>query len=218
MKKIFLGAAMMLCMVLNAQNNDTWTEYSFGDICSLSIPNTMELRDLSSTTGKFLDKGVRRCSIKFGVEASSKKIVFQPEGLNSDLPALVHEATEIYARVIVEMISSNGITAFDIDNASASDISELNTIFYESYSADVKKMSKTPEQFQWFPLKRQKFSGKNALVLHFKRPGVNGLVDVKEYRFFLRGQQLRIVISYRETAKDTYAVDFANIMSTIKFK
>lgn len=218
MKKIFLGAVMMLCMVLNAQNNDTWKNYSFGNLCTLSIPNTLELRDASSATGKFIDKGVQRFSLKFGVETSNKKIIFQPVGLNSGDPKLVNAASDKYARVIIETFVENDITPSDIDNASESDITELNTIFYENYLADVKSMGKSSDQFQWFPLKRQKFSGKNALVLHFKRPGVNGLVDVKEYRFFLRGQQLRIVISYRETAKDTYAVDFANIMSTLKFK
>lgn len=208
----------MLCLVLNAQNNDTWKEYSFGDYCSLSIPNTLELRDGASETGKFMDKNVHRFTLKFGAEAANKQIVFQPVGMNSGDPELFHAANEKYARVIVELLSSGGITSSDIDNASASDIEELNAGFYESYAADVKKMGQSVEQFQWYPLKRQKFSGKNALVLHFKRPGLKGAVDVTEYRFFMRGQQLRIVVSYRETAKDTYAVDFANIMSTLKFK
>lgn len=218
MKKIFLFVALAVCLHISAQYNDTWKEYSFGDYCSLSIPNTLELRDGASETGKFMDKNVHRFTLKFGAEAANKQIVFQPVGMNSGDPELFHAANEKYARVIVELLSSGGITSSDIDNASASDIEELNAGFYESYAADVKKMEQSVEQFQWYPLKRQKFSGKNALVLHFKRPGLKGAVDVTEYRFFMRGQQLRIVISYRETVKSIYATDFARIMSTIKFK
>ena len=126
----------MLCLVLNAQNNDTWKEYSFGDYCSLSIPNTLELRDGASETGKFMDKNVHRFTLKFGAEAANKQIVFQPVGMNSGDPELFHAANEKYARVIVELLSSGGITSSDIDNASASDIEELNAGFYESYAAD----------------------------------------------------------------------------------
>lgn len=218
MKKILLVTALLLCTYISAQNNDEWNEYTFGDYCSLSIPNTLELRDVSSETGKFMDKNVRRFTIKFGAEAADKKIVFQPVGMNSGDPKLIQAADEKYARVIVELLSSGGITSSDIDNASASDIEELNAGFYESYAADMKMMGQSAEQFQWYPLKRQKFSGKNALVLHFKRPGLKGAVDVTEYRFFMRGQQLRIVVSYRETVKSIYVTDFARIMSTIKFK
>jgi len=218
MKKIFLFVALAVCLHISAQYNETWNEYTFGDYCTLSIPNTLELRDAASETGKFMDKNVRRFTIKLGGEASNKQIVFQPKGMNSGDPQLVQAATSIYARVIVELISSQGITPSDIDNATESDLRELNDIIYENYFADVKMMGKSVEQFQWFPLKRVKYSGKNALVLHFKRPGTKGTVDVNEYRFFLRGQQLRIVISYRESERTKWATDFAKIMSTIKFK
>lgn len=200
-KKIFLFVAFAVCLHISAQYNDTWKEYLFGDYCSLSIPNTLELRDAASETGKFMDKNVHRLTFKFGAEAANKQIVFQPVGMNSGAPELFHAANEKYARVIVGLLSSGGITSSDIDNASASDIKKLNAGFYESYAADVKMMGQSLEQFQWYPLKRQKYSGKNALVLHFKRPGLKGAVDVAEYRFFMRSQQLRIVISYRESVK-----------------
>lgn len=218
MKKIFLFVALAVCLHISAQYNDTWKEYSFGDYCSLSIPNTLELRDAASETGKFMDKNVKRFSLKFGAEAANRKIVFQPVGMNSGDPKLIQAADDKYARVIVELLSSGGITSSDIDNATESDLKELNAGFYESYAADVKMMGQSSEQFQWYPLKRVKYSGKNAIVLHFKRPGLKGAVDVTEYRFFMRGQQLRIVVSYRETVKSIYATDFARIMSTIKFK
>ena len=217
MKKIFLFVSLALCIHTTAQTNETWKSYSFGDYCSLSIPNTMELRDATSATGKFMDKNVNRFTLKFGGDTPYKRIVFQPKGMNSTDPQVVQAATSIYARVIVELIPSSGITQSDIDNASESDIAELNSIFYENYIADVKTMGNSVEQFRWYPLQRVKYSGKNALVLHFKRPGLQGTVDVTEYRFFMRGQQLRIVVSYRDSERSKWATDFAKIISTLKF-
>lgn len=218
MKKIFLFVALALCIHITAQTNDTWKSYSFGDYCSLSIPNTLELRDATSATGKFMDKNVNRFTLKFGGDTPYKRIVFQPKGMNSTDPQVVQAATSIYARVIVELIPSSGITQSDIDNASESDIADLNSIFYKNYSADVKAMGGSSEQFKWYPLKRVKYSGKNALVLHFKRPGLQGAVDVTEYRFFMREQQLRIVVSYRDSEQSKWATDFAKIISTLKFQ
>ena len=218
MKKIFLFVALAVCLHISAQDINTWNEYKFGDYCSLRIPNTLELRDETTTTGKFIDMNVNRFSLKFGIDTPNKRIVFQPAGMNSDDIQVVRTATSVYARVIVELTSSDGVTASDIDNATESDLKEVNDIFYESYLTDLKMMGQSVEQFQWFQLKRIKYSGKNALVLHFKRPGLQGTVDVKEYRFFMRGQQLRIVISYRDSEKTRWTSDFAKIMSTIKFQ
>lgn len=218
MKKLFLFILLLGCARINAQNTDAWKRYSFGNICSISIPSSLELRDPTSLTGNFMDKGVQMYTIKLGGDTPEKRIVFQPFGLNSSDPKVVHSASEKYARVIVELSSSDGISQSDVDELSASDISELNTIFYESYLSDMKLMYKSPDLFQWFPIKRKMYSGRNALVLHFKRPGLQGTVDVTEYRFFLQGQQMRIIVSYRDSERTTWATDLESIISTIKFK
>ena len=219
MKKIFLFLALVACLQVYAQDTNTWKNYSFGNYCSLSIPNSLELRDPSSESGRYLDKNVHQLTLKFGGDAAYKSIVFQPQGMNSSDPKVVHTAMSAYARVIVELIPSGGITQSDIDNASAAEITELNSMFYQSYYSDAQTINRQAvSQFKWTPLKRAKYSGKNALVLHFKRPGLEGTVDVTEYRFFMRGQQLRIVFSCRDSERSRWAADFAKIISTLKFK
>ena len=218
MRKLLLAIAIMLCSGISAQNTDTWTNYMIDNVGTLSIPNTMELRDGESATGKFIDNAVQYKIIQFGGTNATKRIVFQPIGLNSGDPKLVNAATDKYARIIIDIYSANGITQSDIDNISAADIKDLNSFYYENYMASVQAMGKSVDQFQWFPLKRAKYAGRNALVMHFKRPGIDGLVDVTEYHFYIRGQEVCFIISYRESAKSFYADDFCKIMYTLKFK
>lgn len=216
MKKIFLFVTLALCLQLSAQNTKSWTNYSFGDYCSLNIPNTLELRDVSSVTGKFIDKAMSRYILKFGGSTPISKVVFQPLGMNSDDPKVIHEASLKYARVIIKLTQWEGVTQSDIENATSFEIQQLNDIIYETYLENASMAMF--EIVQWFPIERIKHDNKTTIVMHYRRSSMQGIVDVKEYFFFIGEQVISITTSYRESEKNIWASDFNKIISTIKFK
>ena len=95
---------------------------------------------------------------------------------------------------------------------------ELNNAYQEQYINDMYKMRYDIKDFKWFPLRRIKYSGKNALVTHYRRGGLKGQVDVTEYLFIHKDHQIRIIVSYRLSESNIWATDFEKIISTIKFK
>ena len=217
-RRILLLIIISSSVLLQAQDNTEWYLYTFGKICSLSIPSSMECRDTTSYTGEFINNGIKQRIISFGLDLPDQRIVFQPKGLNSSDPEVAQAANSKYSRIIIELLSGEGISQSDVNALSLSDMEEVNDVFYNNYKSDLQRMGKDVSKFVWYPIEKVKYSERNALVLHFLRPGLQGAVNVREYRFFFGERQMRIVVSYREEEKHLWESDFTKVINTLKFR
>lgn len=202
------------CKQSSAQ--ESWSIYSFSNICSFRIPNTMELRDPDSKVGVFINEAVNRISIEFGQTIANRKITFQPRGMNSSDREEVIKATSLYSRIIVADIIDDDIPSQQyVASLTSEEIDEVEAIFKDDVESLARQLNVTVD---WVSFRREKIAGKYALVSVYKRPSQKGgLTYVEEYKFFMKTHLLRITLSYREDESKLWKDDFSNIMETLSF-
>ncbi len=201
-----------------------WPTYSISDACSITVPLTMELRDENSNAGKLFSV-INPLLFKLICEdcdvfSDHSKIVFQPEGMNSDNPQDIDRATSTYARIIIEFGYNYDVSQEDIKSMTADDIAEYDDAIGKQYKSEFdytqQALGKTGS-FVWYPVKREKLGGKYCLVLDYDRSGLQGMVKVKKYLFYYNGKEIDITCSYRISEKQKYEKDFEKVIRTVKF-
>lgn len=197
----------------NANAQSQWPLYAIGNYCSIRIPETLEVRDDNSFSGRFIN-GMKKLIIKDGV--SQEEFVFQPTGMNSKDLKLMRKANSLYARIIIAYIKQNELTQQDVQCLTKEDIKQINTVWKNEHS-EIMEMMGASADFVWYPLSRKAFGNKYALVTRYDRGGLNGKVCVTEYKFFLKGYLLRFTLSYRESEKALWKDDFDKTMQTLSF-
>ncbi len=205
--------------------NAQWPTYSIPNICSISVPSTMELRDDNSSAGK-LFSAINPSLYKLLCEgcdvfSDHSKIVFQPEGMNSNSLKDIDRATSTYARIIIEFGYNYDVSQEDIKLMTTVDLAEYDDIIGKQYKSEFdyaqQALGKTGS-FVWHPVKREKLGGKYCLILDYDRSGLQGMVKVKKYLFYYNGKEVDITCSYRISEKQKYEKDFEKVIRSIKFE
>jgi len=209
------------CFPITPKN---WSGYKIPGACSFSIPDMLELRDVNSKFGQFV-KGVdyifelkcKECNV-FSIKAN---YVFQPKGLNGVELASVMKSLGSYARIMIAFTTQNQFTEKDIFSISDQDLQDISNSWKKECIEDLKCITNfkfDENQFVWFPVDKQTIAGKPCIVSEYLRPGFDGQVRVKEYKFFSDGKFIRFTLSYRNTEASKYASAFENFKNTIHFE
>lgn len=201
-----------------------WPIYSIPGACSITVPPAMELRDDNSSTGKLFSV-INPSLYKLlcdgcDVFSDHSKIVFQPEGMNSDNPQDIDRATATYARIIIEFGYNYDVSQEDIKSMTTADLVEYDDAIGKQYKSEfdyAQQALGNAGSFVWHPTKREKIGGKYCMVLDYDRSGLQGMVKVKKYLFYYNGKEIDITCSYRISEKQKYEKDFEKVIRSIKF-
>lgn len=181
----------------------TWTNYEFSNAFTLSVPNTLELRNRDDRyTQEVKDISWR------GYKIDLSKVVFQQKGLSVNAA----EAFKTYSRIIIEHVkgqSGDFYKATEFEELGANDILYLQnqveqdciaTGFHVIGAADVR----------WI-----KIGNIYGLEVAYIRSGTeNKRVQVYLYSFFNNNEKVTISLSYWLNDKDRWEKDFQNLIRT----
>lgn len=213
-------------LILQAQTTN-WTAYTIPNVCTFSIPNTMEVRSDSSYQGRFVkamqgsslyEMICNECDLFFD-EAT---LVLQPVGLNENpFSDEFKKANSSYARIIIKF-SYCDFTQDDFEGLTPSELRELDTTWRKECEQDIECLtgffSDNTGDFKWLPLKVERHSDLVSLVTEYNRPGVGGETHVKEYKFFYDHKYLRITCSYKLNEENKYKGDFEKFIQLLKIE
>ena len=189
-----------------------WKTVSIPDICTFSIPETLEIQ---SGNYKEISKNVRENILQ--IQLSPNRVVAQPAGINS-----LEKVIKTYCRVIVET-----------EEGEKGDFKELGLPPYNGsyvpYSA-AKKLKEGIEQganisdklkmkiFDWKHPKVLDVGGGKAILIDYKR-SLNGAepVRVRMYRIMNNDCLHTITTSYRLSEMEIWKDDISNIIKSFEF-
>lgn len=208
----------------NPKPHPGWPSYSYPNVFSVSIPPTMEMRNDLSITGKlinaFHDSQVFQmmcdeCDIFY----EKSQIVFQPLGMNSNDRQTIAEATATYARILFDFGYNDGVSQRDIRRMTHSDFKEYDEIVGKQYQTEYECMNtlfNRETKFIWYPSRKMKINGKYCIAIEYDRSGIDGMVKVKKYIFLYDGKEIDLTMSYRESEKEKYEIDFEEVLNSFK--
>jgi hypothetical protein len=204
--------------------DDNFTRYEFRNY-SLSIPNTMELRDENS----FMSLSEEIMKDKF---QSTKKIdvadfnfVFQPAGTDDvQNPENQKKALALYSRVLISYQKGTTDDFFrwnDNITFSQAEYYEVNKTFKDNLLAEFNKgnqMGLNMELLNISDIKISKNINKYVYIeQQYERKGLNGDVKVIDYYLHNNDEIVKLTISYRISESDLWKTDFDKIVDTFSF-
>ncbi len=213
----------------NAQNygvqSTQWATFSIQDVCNITIPPSMELRDDNSSAGR-LFSAINPLLYKMlcddcDVFSDQSRIVFQPVGLNSDNLRDIDMATSTYARIIIEFGYNYDVSQDDIKSMTATDLVEYDEIIGKQYKSEfyyAQQAMGNTGTLVWHPVKRERIGEKYCLVLDYDRSGLQGMVKVKKYIFYYNDKEIDVTMSYRISEKGKYENDFEKAIKGLKIE
>jgi len=213
---------------INAQIKPTgWETYSIPDVCSFSIPSTMEVRSDESIHGQFI-KSVQQSSFfelmcnECDLFFDESKLVLQPKGLNETPTSNTYQqASKSYARIMFNFSYVEGIDQDDIKEMTPSDLREINQMWYEETKNEIECIAEyfsNSGEFKWYNTVKKSIAGLSALVIEYDRPGLGGATHVKSYRFFYDNKRMEITTSYKVSEENKYKNDFETFMKLLKIE
>ena len=219
MKKILLlllFTSLLSCANKSNATENNFTLYNF-NFYSLSVPNTMELRNKSSIMA--VGKQIFNNEIKniIDVDIDNLDFVFQPTGI--DNPKDIDErkkALALYARILISHVKGNvGDYLKWNDNIKHTneEYNKMNDFFRE-------ELVQYPELI--VNIENVKI-GKNAnktvyVEQRYIRKGTNGNVQVVDYYLQNNSECVKLTVSYRISEKDLWEDDFNKILDSFSFK
>ena len=196
--------AVLLCgTAALAQNSADWPRYTFGELFSIAVPGTLELRDPDTAVGKFMDSGRKTYSMKMGEIERGTTTVFWP-GLGSSR----------YARIMVNLASQPEITQSLLASLTEADMKELDASWKQG-NVQMGKMAGTT--VRWIGSWKEKYSGKYGFHLAYQRSGLDGDIRVDQYKIYDRGKEISITISYRISEASTWKADLGEVIKSLRF-
>jgi len=204
--------------------DDNFTRYEFRNY-SLSVPNTMELRDENSfmSLGKEIMKdklqGIKK------IDVGDFNFVFQPTGTddvqNSDNQK---KALALYSRVLVSYqkgATDDFIRWNDNITYSQAEYNEVNKTFKDNLLAELnksKQMGMNMELLNISDIKIVKNAYKFVYIeQQYERKGLNGNVKVIDYYLHNNDEMVKLTISYRISESNLWKTDFDKIIDTFSF-
>jgi len=171
-------------------------KYYIGNNLSIGIPYTLKLRDtycITSTT-----KGTTYDTYRLSYDYSGQKYTFAPE--NSDL----------YARIIIEMIADAGVSQYDVKSLTPNDLAKLDVVWEQSVAQMLPVV-------KWYPTEKCIIGGKYVLVSRMVRQGLSGNVMVVQYKYYSTFYSTEITMSYRISESYIWKSVIDNVAKTLSF-
>lgn len=177
-----------------------WNEYNIDKSITISIPNTMELR-------QDYDDYTQWVTNNFGL-LSGADAVFQQANLSS----MSSDAYETYARVLIQHYSfspgevehhyeSPGLTTEDYRN------------LHEMVDEEIKPYTYVDNPtWRWIDI-----GGNKVIEGTYRRNGENGLVKCKFYLLSNYSEMAKILVTYRERDSELWENDLNNVIRTFKW-
>lgn len=205
-----------------SESDDNFTHYEFKEY-SLSVPNTMELRNENSymSLGKeIIDDKLK--SIK-KIDTNDYNFVFQPTGcddvMNIDRQK---KALELYARIIISYQKGEKGDYANWDDSilfTETEFNELNNSFKNNLLSQYKQMKQMKIEIQNI---EDINVGKNKhkfvyIKQSYTRKGFNGDVKVSDYYLFNNNEMVKLTISYRISESNLWENEFKKILDTFSF-
>lgn len=179
------------------QPNESWSEYEIANAFTISVPPTMELRHEYDQYTQLLQHN--------NLAVSNAEAVFQ----QADLSTLSKEAYGTYCRIMIAHydLSPNDVehhyeTSY-INQENRKDLKEIIDVEVEPW---------TYVQFptyQWIDI-----DGTKAIEAKYKRNGAEGPVVCRLYLLSNYDELVKMIVAYRESDSDKWAVDMNNIIRT----
>lgn len=205
-----------------SETNDNFTRYEFREY-SLSIPNTMELRNENSMMA--LGKEIYRDKINNikKIDIGEFNFVFQPAGTD-DVQNLDRQkkALSLYARVLINY-QKGGKDSYmswnDNTLLTQSEYNELNKDFKNNLLSQAEQAKQMGIEI--ISIENIKV-GKNAkkfvyIKQSYIRQGLNGNVKVTDYYLFNNSEMVKLTISYSISESSLWEKDFDKILDTFSF-
>lgn len=208
--------------VKTSETNDNFTHYEFREY-SLSVPNTMELRNENSfmSLGKEIMKDKMENIKKIDIEDFN--FIFQPTGCdNVTNTEKQRKALALYARVLISyQKGEKGDYMNWNDNIlmTQTEYNELNKSFKNNLLSQSQQMKQM--NIELLDIEDIKV-GKNVekyvyIKQSYSRKGLNGNVKVTDYYFHNNSEIVILTVSYRISENNLWKKDFEKILDTFSF-
>lgn len=183
--------------------SDSWMNYEISNAFTLSVPNTVELRNKND----LYSQEVR--NIRWhGYRINLNNVTFQQKGLSINTP----EAFETYCRILLNYEKGNTgdfLKATEYEGLGAEDIFYLQNQIKQSAKAVGDKIIEDPNVC-WI-----RIGNIYALEIGYVRSGTeDNRVQVYTYSFFNNDETVTITLSYWVKDREKWEKDFQNIVRT----
>lgn len=178
-----------------------WTRYSLGDLATLAIPPTCELRGEGG-----LADAVKEAKKKTGFSGAA--ITFQQAGLNTGLNAR-------YSRIMISIFK---------DNTKLWTKSALEQWFREELGANIEKSNSMGvagpvKILKWYPAINGTMYGNPYVRISYDRQlKTNPIVHADYYLIWGKNRTVELTLSYRTTESEIWKADFDRIPTTLYFQ
>lgn len=181
-----------------------WSKYIISNSFSISVPNTVELRNLDDIyTQEVKDKEW------YGMKINLNNVVFQQKGLATKQP----DAFNTYCRIMIAVDKGNPgdfALSTDYEDLDAETIRSFQEL--SSQSAGVYEVLGKPN-VKWI-----KIEDTYAIKVDYVRTGSEGhRTCVSTYYFFNNDRMAQLTLSYRQADADIWKKDFENVIRTFKW-
>lgn len=180
----------------------SWAYYLIAKAFSISVPNTVELRNEYDAYTQRL-KGM-------GVACNSEVVVFQQKGLSSNSP----DAYQHYCRIMIQHGVGNAGDFLRFNQIETIDY-ETQSFLRELVIAELGNFSLLGEpSYKWIDINEAK-----AIEIKYRRNGNdNNTTCCTMYLLFNYDEMVKMIISYREQEKNLWLPDLNNVIKTFKWE
>jgi hypothetical protein len=190
-----------------------WQTVEIPDICTFRIPPTMEIQGDAYRRYKdaFGEVVLGSDASHFVMGTDSDAVQVQPKGINDFDP----DAMKQYCRIIIETDWGNAGDYPLLDepiDLSKQDLAELDAEFQRQTQQQL-----GASLLSWHAMRATSINGVDALLLGYRRKGLEGPVVVRDYVVFNNDVTHSIKVSYRESQKETWADDLDAVLGTLEF-
>lgn len=192
----------------------TWTSYRIADTFILSVPNTMELKDVNLYTRTIEWNGqIPQKEIMYfnndSIKQDLSEIVFQQKGLL----AKEKEAFDAYCRIMIRLNQGKAGDYLKCDEYK--ELTMEDTCVFQKIakqSAGEFKVMGSP-QVRWL-----KLGNIYGIEVEYVREGLKKYgTSVFSYYFFYDDKKVNIVLSYRKQDSQKWKDDFSNVIKTFEW-
>lgn len=208
--------------IQTSEISNNFIHYEFKDY-SVSVPNTMELRNKNSFVSPIKEYLNDKISYALKTNITEFNFVFQPEGFD-DIQNLEQaiKASSLYARVLISY-KEGQIGDFERWNGNITslqaDYNDLNKIFKDNLLSESKSAKQTVVNLVSIEdIKIDKNANKFIYIKQsYIRTGLKGNVKVTDYYIYNNSEMVKLTISYRLSESNLWEQDFEKIIDTFSF-
>ena len=203
-KSSLLGTELKVNPESRYMSPKEWNNYIISNSFSISVPNTVELRNLDDIyTQEIKDKEW------YGMKINLNNVVFQQKGLANKQP----DAFNTYCRIMIAIDKGN-----PGDFALSTDYEDLNSETIRAFQSLASQSTGGYEVLGKPNVKWIRVEETYAIKVDYVRTGSEGhRTCVNTYYFFNDDRMAQLTLSYRQADADKWEKDFENVIRTFKW-